>query len=282
MISMQHFWGLDHELATVNVPALHRAPLPVGARAEFLARLAPYRAQLLPYIDAYGGDDALDVAAWWRGDAPVIFEGAQAVGLDSRFGVYPDITASDPTFGGITGSTEGIVLPHEIAVRAAVIKATYTSSVGTRRLPTMMEAGLAGRIRDDAHEYGATTRRPRDIAHIDLPCLRFFMRVGGASHLILTHLDIAYPELPIKVCTHYLDKQGRRVGYRPDQSYLDGVTPIYRELPSWAGSAVAGVKRLDGLPKAAMQYIAFLCGALAVQPLMVTTGAERDALITWF
>ena len=54
-----------------------------------------------------------------------------------------------------------------LAVRAGAVKATYTSTVGTRRLPTMMESALAQRIRDDAHEYGATTGRPRDIAYID-------------------------------------------------------------------------------------------------------------------
>ena len=121
-------------------------------------------------------------------------EVAQAVGLDPRYGVYPDVTASDPTFYGIIASTEGLVKTGQIAVRLATIKATYTSSVGTRRLPTMMEPELAARIREDAHEYGATTQRPRDIAYLDLPCLRFFADVSGATHLVLTHLDIAYPE----------------------------------------------------------------------------------------
>lgn len=269
--------GLGLPLAEVTVPALHRDPIPAGSREAFFTRLAEAREKLLPYVRPGG----LGAEVWWAGNAPAIFEGAQAIGLDPRFGVYPDITASDPTFSGILHSTEGVVAPERIAVRAGTIKATYTSSVGTRRLPTLMDEGLAHRIREDAHEYGATTRRPRDIAHIDLPCLRFFATVSSMTHLLLTHLDIAYSDSPLRVCTHYLNSTGEVVGYRPDQDYLNRVTPQYLELPSWDGQAVQGVRSLRDLPPAALQYIAFLSGALGVVPLMGTTGPERDSMISW-
>ena len=270
--------GLGGDLPNEVVARLDGAPIPVGNRDTFLARLADQRAALLPYIhDLY---DFLR-AAWADPDVPFVFEGAQAVGLDPRFGVYPDVTASDPTFHGIVASTEGLVSAGRIAVRLATIKATYTSSVGTRRLPTMMEPTLAGRIREDAHEYGATTKRPRDIATIDLPCLRFFADVSGATHLVLTHLDIAYPEVPIQVCTGYLDAQGGAAGYRPDQVYLDSVQPRYIELPSWDGAALQDATALDQLPVAALRYVAFVSRALGVTPLFATTGPAREALISW-
>jgi adenylosuccinate synthase len=187
--------GLGRDLESCDVPTLDKGPIRVGAKAEFLERLAEQRSLLLPFIcDVYSNLQS----AWNDPDMPFVFEGAQAVGLDVRFGVYPDVTASDPTFGGILASTEGLIQPGQIAVRAGAIKATYTSSVGTRRLPTMMDEALAHRIREDAHEYGATTKRPRDIAHIDIPCLRYLAQVSGTTHLVLTHLDIAYPEVPIK------------------------------------------------------------------------------------
>ncbi len=271
---LAHVGGLGGDLPSQPVPRLHGEPIPVGDKSTFLERLAAQRAALLPHIgDVY--DFLRD--RWQGGAVPFVFEGAQGVGLDPRFGVYPDVTASDPTFGGILHSTEGLIRPEQIAVRAAAIKATYTSSVGTRRLPTLMAGPLASRIRQDAGEYGATTRRPRDIAHIDLPCLRFFMAVSGATHLALTHLDIAYPDVPLKVCAAYAG--GR--DYRPDQAYLDTVTPEYLELPSWDGRAVAGARALADLPLAARQYIAFLAGALGVAPLFGTTGPQREALISW-
>ncbi|HCC84932.1 MAG TPA: hypothetical protein DEP87_04605, partial [Candidatus Pacebacteria bacterium] len=67
-----------------------------------------------------------------------VFEKAQAVGLDYRWGVYPDITASDTTFDGIFSATEGRIDPDQIRVKAGVVKATYMSSVGSRQLPTLM------------------------------------------------------------------------------------------------------------------------------------------------
>ncbi len=266
--------GLDGNLEAQPVPRLSGEAVPVGSKFVFLDRLAAQRAMLLPYI---GNVYDFLREQWADPDVPFIFEGAQGAGLDPRFGVYPDVTSSDPTFGGILHSTEGLVKPGQIAVRAATIKATYTSSVGTRRLPTRMDDPLASRIREDAHEYGATTKRPRDIAYIDLPCLGFLSRVTDVTHLVLTHLDIAYPEVPIQVCASYAGG----ASYRPDQAYLDTVTPEYIELPSWDGEALEGATTLADLPEEAMLYIAYISQALGAAPLLGTTGPQRDALIPW-
>lgn len=271
--------GLGAALADAEVPTLSGERIRVGEREAFLRRLDQQASTLRQYIDhdAY----RLIADAWTDETIPFVFEGAQGIGLDARWGVYPDVTASDPTFDGIALSTEGVVLAQRVALRAGVLKATYTSSVGARRLPTQMDEALAHRIREDAHEYGATTRRPRDIAYIDLPCLRFFAAVSGMNALVLTHLDIAYPDTPIRVCTHYTDGAGVEAPYRPDQAYLNGITPHYIELPSWDGTAVQNVKHLNDLPLPALQYIAFLSQALGCAPLMATTGPERESLIQW-
>ncbi len=271
--------GMGMSLAEAQVPTLQGDPIAVGSKDVFLARLVSQAEALRGYIDFAA--HPLIVQTWADETIPFVFEGAQGIGLDPRWGVYPDITASDPTFDGIMHSTEGIIHARQIAVRAGALKATYTSSVGARRLPTQMPEWEAHRIREDAHEYGATTRRPRDIAYVDLPCLRFFAEVSDMNALILTHLDIAYPDGPIHVCTHYTDATGEVAAYRPDQEYLNAVTPQYLDLPSWDGRAVQGVSRLDDLPTAARKYIAFLTQALGCTPLMATTGPQREALIAW-
>jgi adenylosuccinate synthase len=266
--------GLGYDLAGAEVRSL-TAARHVGTRDAFLDRLAEWRDSLAPYTQT---DVIGFVREQWRtSPTPFVFEGAQGIGLDPRFGVYPDITASDPTFDGIRHSTEGVINPQHVAVRAGAIKATYTSSVGTRCLPTMMPPELAHRIREDAHEYGATTRRPRDIAYIDVPCLQFFAEVSGMTHLILTHMDIAYADTPIRVCTQYANG----AYYRPDQDYLNTVTPQYIDLPAWDGKAVQGVNQLEALPPMAIAYIAFLTRSLGVAPIFATTGAEREAILTW-
>ncbi|MFN7209016.1 MAG: adenylosuccinate synthetase [Aggregatilineales bacterium] len=270
--------GLGAQIEAISVPSL-RGERRVGDLNAFLSRLEGTRAFLQAVaIDAY----SYLAARWAQPERyAFIFEGAQAVGLDPRFGVYPDVTASDPTFGGILASSEGLIAPEQIAVRASALKATYSSSVGTRRLPTHMPDPLAARIREDAHEYGATTRRPRDILYFDLPCLSYFARVNRTTHLVLTHLDIAYPDVPIRVCTHYTDPSGAPMPYRPDQRYLNGLRAHFRDLPSWDGAALRGAKRLADLPRSALQYIAFVTQALGAAPLMATTGAQRDALLSW-
>ncbi len=264
--------GLGGSMAKMKVPTLVGEPQLVGSLAEFSGRLEAQAKQLKAYIA-----DVMPtaMAAWKDTKTTWVFEKAQAVGLDARWGVYPDITASDTTFDGILASTEGAIDPDQIEVKAAVIKATYMSSVGTRVLPTKMPEGLANRIREDAHEYGATTKRPRGIAYMDIPALKFFARVGRSTHLVLTHMDIVYPDVPIKVCTHYTLK-GEVVEYRPDQAFLDKVKPNYVEFKPWRQDKIQAATTPADLPKEAQRYLKFLEKEIGAKIWMITTGPQRE------
>ncbi len=264
--------GLGQNMAKMKVPSLTGELQVVGSVSEFTDRLADQARQLKKYIA-----DVTDILTegWKDQKITWVFEKAQAVGLDARWGVYPDITGSDSTFDGIFASTEGVIDPDEIEIKAAVIKATYISSVGTRVLPTMMPEKLAHRIREDAHEYGATTKRPRGIAYIDIPALRFFAQTGRVSHLVLTHMDVVYDDQPIKVCDHYLVKD-KKVAYRPDQEFLNTVKPHYVEFKTWSKDKVQAARKPTELPSAAQKYIAFLEKQIGVPVWMITTGPQRE------
>jgi len=266
--------GYGFEMSQIEVPRLTGKNAKVGNFKQFAASLGKAISILKSYISPVH-EQILSV---WQSDQPMVFEKAQALGLDTRYGVFPDITASNCAFDGIYSSTEGIVDDRLIAVRAATIKATYTSSVGTRVLPTMMEESLAKRIRADANEYGATTKRPRDIAYIDLPMLSFLFKVGRVEQLILTHLDIAYLDIPVKVCVGY-ELNGREVDYRPDQTYLSQVKAKYIDLPSWDGSKLELITSVNLLPKAAKQFISFLAKSLEAQLLLISVGPKRHQTI---
>jgi adenylosuccinate synthase len=269
--------GFGFEISEVKVPRLDGSTVLTGSFIDFAAKLKETKAILKPFVK----DVTKVISKTWKSSVPMVFEKAQALGLDIRYGVYPDITASNCAFDGIFSSTEGVVDDHELAVKAATIKATYTSSVGTRNLPTMMEELLAKRIREDANEYGATTKRPRDIAYIDLPMLSYLFKVGRVEYLTITHLDISYPKVPIKVCVAY-EIDGKEVTYRPDQEYLNKVTAKYVELPSFDGASLAQAKKMSDLPKAALQYIAFLSQSLEAKLLMVTVGPKREQTIKYY
>ncbi|KUK79343.1 MAG: Adenylosuccinate synthetase [Microgenomates bacterium 39_7] len=266
--------GCGFKLAEIKVPRLEGEPIKLGTFEEMLDRTLKAKKVLKKYIEPV--NDLL--AKYWASDTPFMIEKAQALGLDKRWGVYPDVTASNCSFDGVLSSTEGIIDHDQLAVRAATIKATYTSSVGSRVLPTQMNEKLAKRIREDANEYGATTGRPRDIVHIDLPMLSFLFKVSKAEELVMTHLDICYQDTPVKVCIAY-EIDGREVGYRPDQEFLNKVKPVYLELPAWDGKAVAGAKKFTQLPQEALQYVAFISLALGVRPFMITTGPKREQTI---
>ncbi len=264
--------GLGQKLATCEVATLSGSVIKVGSRALFLKRLREQAAALKPMT--------MDLHSWlaekWADKKwSFVFEKAQAVGLDNRWGVYPDVTASDTTFDGIFSSTQGLIDAGRIAVRAGVIKATYMSSVGTRVLPSLMEPELAHRIREDAHEYGATTKRPRDIAYLDLPAIAYFGRVGHLNGLVLTHMDISYLDTPIKVCVGY--KLGQKiVDYRPDQEFLNGVKPVFTEFRSWDPAKIAAAKTKRGIPAEAKKFLAFVETVTGLPIIAITTGPRRE------
>jgi len=268
--------GLGGILKETLVPQLGSdTPIMVGSQTEFVAKLKQAANQLAKYIE-----DVTEFieTTWADNKYAYVFEKAQALGLDPRWGVYPDVSASDMTFEGVTAATEGRIPADAIKIKAAVIKATYMSSVGSRKIPTLMTEPLVDKIRADAHEYGATTKRPRDIAYLDLVALKYFGDVGRVSHYVLTHMDIVYPNTPVKVCVEYR-KKGKAVGYRPDQEFLNDVEPIYKELPVWDQHKIEAAKTFDELPKAAKAYLAFVAKGLGKPIIMITTGPKRHQSI---
>lgn len=264
--------GLGQKLAAVKVVTVTGDFRLVGSKRQFIKTLREQVEQLCPYI----GDLRAWLAGKWQDKkCAFVFEKAQGLGLDYRWGLYPDVTASDTTFAGIFSATEGVIDPDQLQMRAGVIKATYMSSVGARVLPTLITGDLAEKIRVDAHEYGATTKRPRDVAFLDLPALKFFAKVGRLNALILTHMDIVYPDQPVKVCVKYT-KHGKTVNYHPDQSFLDEVKPVYKELAPWDTKQLVKAKTAAQLPIEAQKFLQFISQEIGVPVVMITTGPQRN------
>jgi adenylosuccinate synthase len=223
----------------------------------------------------------------------VIFEGAQAVGLHPWLGRFPDVTASDTTADGITVGT-AVFKTKDVEETVGVLKISYMSSVGEARMITFIDLprtevtstkkftkdqlyGL--KVREAAHERGTTTGRYRDICFLDLAMMRYNVRVGGISGLACTHLDIAWEDEPIKVCTHYLDKKGKYIPYQPGVEYQKNAIPQYIELPGWDGEQVHKAKSLKELPKNALKYLSFVQKQIGVPIVAITNGPERKHLI---
>ena len=265
--------GTGVELKEIKVARFREKDIEVGDVDQFLKNLEETRDLMKKYTEDI--HDFLEEN--WKSTTPFVFEKAQAVGLDTRWCVYPDASVSNCCLDGITSSTEGVIDANDISGRIGVIKSTYTSSVGKRVLPTPMEEEYANQIREDANEYGATTGRPRDIVYMDIAMLKYFCRVGGIDELAFTHMDIIY-DRPVKLCTEY-KIDGKRVGYRPYQWHLDLVKPVFREFKEWEGKAFKDIKEYSDVQKEVKEFVDFISKETNTTPVMITYGPNREETI---
>ena len=261
------------DCSLIQVKRFNSEDVELGSKRKFLNNLEKTREELKGYVFPMYEY----IRKEWKADTPFIFEKAQAIGLDSRWGVYPDVTASNCCLDGITYSTEGVIDANDISARFGVIKSTYTSSVGKRKIPTFMEEKYAQQLRDDANEYGTTTGRPRDIAYLDLEMLKYFCKVGGIEELVFTHMDIIYKR-DVKVCIGY-KREKEKSYYRPDQKHLENVKPIYKKLKYWEKEELKKCKTYLEVQKEAQDFVQFISKETDTTPVMITYGPDRSDTI---
>lgn len=251
----------------------------VGNLDTFLTRLTETRALLKGYTDHTMYHTLRD--AWNDPKTPFLMEGAQGIGIDPYHGVYPDITSSRPSSHNIPDATYAVIRPEEIAVRIAVMKTTYMSSVGQRRLPTIQDAAYEKWVQNTFDERGRSTGRLRDIYPISLPIGLYLRRAAGYDYLAATHLDAAQENRTIKVVHQYTDEEDRELPYLPYQYELDRLTPHVIEFEGWDGGQVKNAKKPGDLPQTCRVFLSFLSQALA-PVLMATHGADVDDWVGWF
>jgi adenylosuccinate synthase len=248
--------------------ATYGVPLDTAGLAEQYLALAE---RLRPLVGDSSEmiNDALDAGH------SVLFEGAQGTMLDIDFGTYPYVTSSNAISGGAcTGLGVG---PTRINAVAGITKA-YTTRVGSGPFPTEMPDLEATEVRDRGKEYGAVTGRPRRCGWLDLFLLRYAVRINGISSLVVTKLDVFDTQKEIQVCTGYRYK-GVVIKEMPASAEdLAEVTPEYRTLPGWQ-SDTFGVKNIEKLPSAALDYLKFISDYLGIEIGMISTGPDRDATI---
>jgi adenylosuccinate synthase len=205
----------------------------------------------------------------------VLLEGAQGALLDPDFGTYPYVTSSSPLAGA--GATGAGVSPRAIDRIIGVFKA-YVTRVGNGPMPTELKDEVGNLIREKAHEYGATTGRPRRCGWFDAVAGRFSAQINGFSSIALTHLDIFDGFPSIKICIAYRFED-RILNYFPsDPNVLERCQPLYEELPGWEAS-IGGIRRFNKLPSEARHYIRKLEELLSCPVTLVSAGPERGQII---
>ncbi len=279
----QMFAAYDQDLAKMAVPDFlatkrqeRAVSRKVGDKQTYIQRLKEQRQKLIEK-DLVKDTFFLHPKIYQDHSSAVVFEMAQAIGLDPWFGTRPDRTSTPTTPYGILSGTRFWRLDM-IKEIYGVMKATYMSSVGARTMPTEAENDWAHWVRKTAHEYGTTTGRPRDICYLDLEFIKYNLHVANLTGVVMTHLDIARDGEPIKVCTGYgLD--GKQARYKPDMNLFDQLEPQFEELPGWDIEEAAGVTDFDQLPQNAQEFVRFIEDETGLPVVAATTGPERKDII---
>jgi len=206
---------------------------------------------------------------------PVLLEGAQGALLDPDFGTYPYVTSSSPlAAAGCIGAGLG---PRQIDRVVGIFK-TYNTRVGAGPMPTELKDEIGDLIRNRAHEYGATTGRPRRCGWFDAVAGRFSVQINGLSDIALTHLDI-YDGFPsIKICTAYKFNDEVLTSFPSDIAILEKCQPVYEELDGWQES-ISGIRNFEKLPTGARNYMSQLEDLLSCPISLVSVGPDRRQII---
>lgn len=206
-------------------------------------------------------------------DKKVLAEGAQGTLLDIDFGSYPYVTSSNTICAG-TCTGLGIA-PSSVGEVMGVFKA-YCTRVGSGPFPTELFDATGEKLREEGHEFGSTTGRPRRCGWIDLVSLKYAIMLNGVTQLVMTKADVLDGFDEIMVATAYR-KNEDMVHDFPFELTGD-YKPVYSTLKGWK-TRLDGIRKKSEFPTALSEYIAFLEKHLEVPVKYVSVGPDREQII---
>jgi len=205
----------------------------------------------------------------------ILAEGAQGSMLDIDYGTYPFVTSSNTLTSGVC---VGLGIAPQMIDKVYGIFKSYCTRVGSGPFPTELDNEVGEELRKVGAEFGATTGRPRRTGWIDLPQLKYTIMLSGVSHLCITKLDCLNAFSEIMAGTHYM-VDGRKTENLPYDLTDSDLQPVYKKIEGW-NADTEGVRKFEDLPQKAQDYIKYLEEYLGVPVKMISTGPERDSLIT--
>ncbi len=210
-------------------------------------------------------------------NARILSEGAQATMLDVAFGTYPFVTSS---------RTIASAVPGELGVGAQYVRKVfgvmkaYTTRVGNGPFPTKISGGIEERLRELGHEYGARTKRPRDVGWLDLVLLRYAIDINGVTDLVITKGDILDEFDPISVCTKYKLNDQIKENLDFNLARVGAIEPIYENFAGWGSvGKLVMLKNYANAPENARKYFEFLQTSLGVPIYMISVGPGKEEII---
>lgn len=277
-IRMEDLYDMDSLEAKVrdivewkNITVTGYGHEPIKAE-EIMDWLRTYGSQVLPYVT--------DVVTYLNDAAAagknIMFEAQLGALRDIDFGIYP-YTSSSQTLASF--ATTGAGIPGKKLDETIGIMKAYSTCVGEGPFTAEMFGEEAEKLRAAGGEYGAATGRPRRVGPFDVPASRYGVQVQGADAIALTKMDVLSYMDKIPVCVAY-EVDGERTQIFPSGDRLERAKPVIEYVEGFGD--VSGCRKVEDLPKAALDYIRYLEKAVGCPIKYVSVGAGRDEYIKMF
>ncbi len=207
-----------------------------------------------------------------RANRKVLFEGAQGTLLDLLHGTYPFVTSSS-TISASACIGVGVG-PSEVKKVVGITKA-YCTRVGSGPFQTELKNETGEKMREWGAEFGATTGRPRRCGWLDLPALKYAIRINGISSLAIMKLDVLDNFDEIAICTAY-EIDGETTTDMPHATEkLDSIKPIFKTFKGWK-KKISDIRNLRDLPKEAQDYVQFIGNQVGIPIDVISVGPGRE------
>lgn len=221
-------------------------------------------------------------------DKKIVIEGAQSIWLDLDMGDYPFVTSSYPnTSGTISGAG---IAPIYVKDVIGVAKA-HNSRVGEGPFETEEKGEIGNVIRELAHEYGTTTKRPRRCGYFDLVRFKAAVKRLGVTKINLNHIDtigLVGLELQnklgiengIKICTKYMCGENGEIDYLPEDLEVEEltITPVY-DFAFHGWEIPKNCTAFEDLPYEAQRFIETIENAVGVPVAHIGIGPDNSQTI---
>ncbi len=204
----------------------------------------------------------------------LLAEGAQGTMLDVDFGTYPYVTSSNTVTAGVCTGLG--IAPHKVGEVLGIFKA-YCTRVGSGPFPTELLDENGQKLRDEGHEYGSTTGRPRRCGWLDLVALNYSVMINGVSKLYMMKADVLNDFETIRIGTKYIHN-GNTLETVPFEASYDKLEPVLTELQGWKTN-INDTREKKDIPQALDQYVKFIEQKTGVPVDMISVGPDRSQII---
>jgi adenylosuccinate synthase len=237
--------------------------------SAIMGEVAPLAWRIVPLL----ADGAALVDLALKAKKNILFEGAQGALLDIDHGTYPFVTSSSAVAGGAcTGAGVG---PTRIDTVIGLTKA-YCTRVGSGPFPSELSDEVGEQLRKAGDEFGSVTGRPRRTGWIDIPALKYAVRVNGLDGLALTKLDVLTGLSKLSICVAY-QRGSDCLHELPYEGFAECV-PVYETVDGWTEN-LSAARAMGDLPRAARKYVEKIERLAECPVTLVSVGSRRHETI---